>query len=163
MTERSSRLSGLLRLYFGLGDFLQKWIGPLFLLGMRFWLARIFFKSGYGRAKDWGSQSFMFESIHPVPGIPPNLAAYITTGAELVLPVMLMIGLFSRIAAFGMLIMTVVIQFIVAATPQGIENKIANSEHYYWMFLALMIICFGPGKLSIDALLRRRIGAKQAS
>jgi len=159
MTEGTTARTGLLGLYFRLGDHFERWAGPIFLLGIRFWMARIFFISGYGRAKDWGSQSFLFESIHPVPGLPPMVSAYITTAGELILPALLMVGLFSRFAAAGLLVMAMVIQFVVANTPQGIENKIGNVQHYYWMFLCLAIMCFGAGRISIDALIKKGKGS----
>ncbi|MEX0922637.1 MAG: DoxX family protein [Rhodovibrionaceae bacterium] len=123
---------------------------PVVLLLARVWMAKVFFDSGWARVQNWGSQEFLFSSIHPVPFLPASLAAPLTTGAELVLPLLLTLGLLSRLSATGLLIMTMTIQWIVGATPQGIENGIANPVHYLWMLILALLIVVGPGKLSLD-------------
>lgn len=123
---------------------------------MRLWMASIFFNSGLNRVAHWDSQAFLFSNIHPLPGVPPMLAAVVTTGAELTLPVLLALGLFGRLSALGMLIMICVIQFIVANTPAGIENGIGNSDHYLWMMLLAAVVVHGPGLLSMDRWLASR-------
>jgi putative oxidoreductase len=78
-----------------------------------------------------------------VPGISAHIAAPITTVAELVLPVLLACGLFSRFSAAGLFIMALVIQL----TYQE------NYQHLLWMALALSIFTKGPSLLSLDHLL----------
>ncbi len=130
----------------------------LVLLLARLWMAKIFFDAGWSRIVNWGSQDFLFSNIHPVPFLPASLAAPVTTAGELGLAVLLAIGLLGRFSALGLLIMTMVIQWVVGATPEGIENGIANPSHYYWMLLFAVLIVCGPGKLSLDQLLLRKIG-----
>ncbi|MFC4352423.1 DoxX family protein [Fodinicurvata halophila] len=130
---------------------------PLLLLGARIWIGLIFFNAGWARITNWGSQSFLFDQIHPVPGLPPALAAPLTTAGELGLSVLFMAGLAGRISAVGLLIMTCVIQFVVGQTPQGLENNIANPVHYFWMFLLLLVVVRGPGPLSLDGVLSRLV------
>lgn len=125
-------------------------------LAARYYLGWAFFVAGMGRLEDWGSQGFLFREIHPVPGLPPELAAVITTTGEIVLPLLLWLGLFGRFAAAGLFFMTVVIQFVVGQTPQGIENHIANPEHYWWMLVAAFLWVRGPGPLSLDRLLFKK-------
>lgn len=141
---------------------LELWGTPLLLLAMRLWMASIFFRSGLTRVTHWDSQAFLFANIHPLPGVPPMAAAVVTTGAELTLPVLLALGLFGRLSALAMFIMTCVIQFVVANTPAGIENGIGNSDHYLWMLLLAAVVVSGPGALSVDRLLGRRLGARPA-
>lgn len=81
-------------------------LSPLFDLGIRIYLASLFWKSGILRFKDWqngtfDNQVFLFELEHPVPGLDPLTAAYLTTGAELIFPIMLVLGLFSRFCRCG--------------------------------------------------------------
>ena len=75
----------------------------------------------------------------------PIAVAYLDGIAEIVLPVLLVIGLATRFSALGLLVMTVVIQLVV---PEGWANF-----HLPWAGLALAIIALGPGALSLDHLL----------
>jgi len=75
----------------------------------------------------------------------PTMFAYLDSVAEIVLPVLLVIGLATRFSALGLLVMTGVIQLVV---PEGWANF-----HLPWAGLALAIIALGPGALSLDYLL----------
>ena len=77
----------------------------------------------------------------------PTVFAYVDSIAEIVLPVLLVIGLATRFSALGLLVMTGVIQLVV---PEGWANF-----HLPWAGLALAIIALGPGPLSLDHLLER--------
>jgi len=74
--------------------------------------------------------------------LPPEIPAYMATFGELILPIMLFIGLGTRIGALGLLIMTIVIQYFVP----GFED----SQHILWMAIFLMIIGQGGSKISLD-------------
>ena len=130
----------------------DKVASPLFDLGARIFLGYEFWKSGILRFKDWqngnfDNQIFLFELEHPVPGLDPATAAYLTTGAEIILPIMLVLGLFGRFAAAGLLVMTAVIEFTYGHF----------AIHILWAFLAGMIFIKGPGPLSLDALILKWI------
>lgn len=125
---------------------------PLFDLAARVYLGNAFFKSGVLRFNDWkngnfDNQVFLFDMEHPVPGLDPTMAAYMTTGAELILPIMLVLGLFGRFAAGGLLFMTAVIELTYGHFD----------VHILWAFLATMIFIKGPGKLSADTLILKWI------
>lgn len=77
----------------------------------------------------------------------PTVFAYLDSIAEIVLPVLLVVGLATRFSALGLLVMTAVIQLVV---PEGWANF-----HLPWAGLALAIIALGPGRLSVDHLLER--------
>ena len=77
----------------------------------------------------------------------PTAVAYLDGVAEIVLPVLLVIGLATRFSAVGLLVMTGVIQLVV---PEGWANF-----HLPWAALALAIIALGPGALSLDHLLEK--------
>lgn len=74
----------------------------------------------------------------------PALIAYLDGMAEIVLPVLLVIGLATRLSALLLLVMTGVIQLVV---PDGWANF-----HLPWAALACAILALGPGKLSLDCL-----------
>ena len=75
----------------------------------------------------------------------PTAVAYLDSVAEIVLPVLLVVGLATRFGAVALLVMTGVIQLVV---PEGWANF-----HLPWAALALAIVALGPGALSLDHLL----------
>ena len=77
----------------------------------------------------------------------PIAAAYGAGIAEIVLPILLVLGLLTRFAALALLVMTAVIQLTV---PEGWANF-----HLPWAAMALTLVVLGGGKVSLDALLRR--------
>ncbi len=152
----STPLAGLYARAAPLRDVLNAYGQPLAALLARLWMAKIFFDAGWSRVTNWGSQEFLFGAIHPVPFLPAALAAPITTAGELALSVLLALGLFGRLAAAGLLVMTMTIQWLVGTTPEGVENAIAHPAHYLWMLIFALLIAYGPGRLSLDRLLARR-------
>ncbi|WP_020405574.1 DoxX family protein [Hahella ganghwensis] len=126
----------------------DKWLKPLVMLVVRIFIAYAFFKSGLLKIKDWDSTIFLFQYEYVIPFIPYNVAAVMGTIGELVLPTLLALGLAGRIGAFGLLIMTVVIETFVYPGTQ---------EHYYWMSILGLLVVTGPGLLSVDTLIRKHI------
>jgi putative oxidoreductase len=88
-------------------------------------------------------QLHLFGRTYPFPA--PDLLAHIDAVAEIVLPVLLVLGLATRLSALGLLIMTIVIQLTV---PDAWANF-----HLPWAGLALAIMALGPGPLSLDHVL----------
>jgi putative oxidoreductase len=80
----------------------------------------------------------------------PQLTAYASSLAEIVLPIMLVLGVGARFAALGILLMTAVIQVTV---PDGWATY-----HLPWAAMALAVMTYGPGRLSLDQLIRARMG-----
>lgn len=153
-------LAGFAETFDPLRSALDTYAKPLVLLLARLWMAKIFFDAGWSRIVNWGSQDFLFSNIHPVPFLPASLAAPVTTAGELGLSVLLAFGLLGRLSATGLLVMTMVIQWVVGQTPEGIENGIANPSHYYWMLIFGLLIVCGPGRISLDELLSRGSGRR---
>ena len=127
---------------------------PLFDLGARLYMGWAFFKVGMMRFEsyqngDWETQVFLFTEEHPVPGIPGEIGAIMATSGELFLPVLLVLGLFGRFAAAGMLVMTAIIEFTYQSSPQ----------HILWAFLLGMIFIKGAGKLSLDHLITKKLNS----
>lgn len=125
---------------------------PLWDLLARLYLAYAFFSSGLLRLNDylsgnWMNQISLFMSEHPVPGIPAEISSVMATTGELVLPVLVAFGLFTRFGAAGMLMMTAVIEFTYGHF----------TEHIIWAFLALSLFVKGPGVISLDALILKWI------
>ena len=121
--------------------------------GLRLWIAKVFFSSGLTKIADWGSTVFLFQFEYQVPILPAAWTAGLATTFELVMPVLLVIGLATRSAALPLLAMTLVIQLVLGATNPAYDHI----THYYWMILLITIIVRGPGPLSVDHLIVRKL------
>jgi len=139
----------------------------LVALGLRLLMARIFFLDGqtkiggprysldlYGfdfsvvlptQVKGETFTAFLTQ-FAPLPA-PPMLAAYMVSYAEFILPIMLVIGFGTRIAAFGMLIMTAVISIYIMPEALWITQ-------IYWVAILMVLLSQGPGQLSFDHLIQ---------
>ncbi|MEQ1597607.1 MAG: DoxX family protein [Casimicrobium sp.] len=124
------------------------------LVFVRLALAGIFWMSGRTKV-DEGSlltvsenaiYQFSEEPFSNVPLLPSDIAAYLTTYAEHILPILLVLGLFTRLSALALMGMTLVIQFFVF--PEAWWQV-----HILWVALAMVLIVRGGGILTLDRLL----------
>lgn len=136
-----------------LAEHLQMWVGDTLLcLIARLGIASIFFLSG--RTKVEGlltitpSTYELFQSEYALPLVSPYLAAHLATYAEHLFPLLLVLGLFTRLSALALLGMTLVIEIFVYPD--------AWSTHLSWAGLLLLLIARGAGKLSLDWVLKIR-------
>lgn len=133
------------------GAWLPRLLPPaLLLLVARASIASVFWLSG--RTKVSGltvkpSTYELFRSEYALPLIPPELAAQLATGAEHLLPLLLVLGLFTRSAAAALLGMTAVIEIFVYPDAWPV--------HLSWAGLLLPLIAHGGGAWSLDHLWRR--------
>jgi putative oxidoreductase len=125
---------------------LETWCFPLFDFFIRLWVALIFWRSGSLKIQSWENTVTLFTYEHPVPGLPPEVAAFFSIIFEILCPILLTLGFLTRLAVLPLITMTLVIQF----TYQPIN------EHYYWLMLFVYLFLKGPGMLSVDHLLRRK-------
>jgi putative oxidoreductase len=75
-------MTKLCTLYFKTTHLLEKFCMPLLVLGMRIWMARIFWYSGLTKISSWQGTVFLFKNEYKVPVIPPEIAAYMATTFE---------------------------------------------------------------------------------
>ncbi|MFL6749322.1 MAG: DoxX family protein [Sphingomicrobium sp.] len=137
--------------YRRLTDFADRMLpNSLLLLVQRLGIAAVFFQSG--RTKVEGLFTIpdttveLFRSEYALPLLQPELAAYLAAGAEHLFPVLLVLGLFTRLSAAALLGMTLVIQTFVYPD--------AWPTHLSWAGLMLPLIALGGGRWSLDRLLR---------
>ena len=104
---------------------------------------------GWPRVNDGALE--LFRSEYALPLIPPELAAPMAAVAEHAFPLLLLIGLASRFSAFALLVMTLVIQVFVYPS--------AFATHGLWAALLLYLMARGPGRVSLDHLVARRVRA----
>ncbi len=125
-------------------------------LGIRLYVARVFFLAGLTKIRDWDTTLLLFSDEYHVPVLPPELAAVAGTAGELLFPVLLALGLATRFSAFGLgmvNVMAVVSYWHVLGQE---EAAAALAQHVYWGVLLLVPLLYGPGRLSLDALVWRR-------
>lgn len=89
---------------------------------------------------------FLFAEEYKVPILPPEVAAHLATYAEHLFPVLLVLGLLTRLSALSLLVMTLVIQTFVYPQAWGM--------HLLWAGPLIYLISQGPGRFSLDRLLK---------
>jgi len=129
--------------YAGTLTAVQRVIGPLLDLYIRLWLAQGFFVSGLLKAASWDNALALARYEYPVSWLDPVTAAYLGATTELVAPVLLALGLMTRVAAVPLALLSLVIQF----------NYQVLDAHLLWTALLLGYVVRGAGALSLDHLL----------
>ncbi len=126
------------------------YVNDLVALVSRVALAAIFWQSGRTKVKGYLSVTDgaveLFASEYKLPFIDPGWAAHMAAYAEHVFPVLLVMGLFTKVTAVGMLVMTAVIQVFVYPN--------AWPTHLSWAALMLYLVFYGPGRVSVDRFVR---------
>lgn len=129
-------------------------------LAVPFWRSGILKWDGFLRLNDTAIDLFSQEFMLHLPGGPypfpaPAVMAFLSGCGEIVFPTLLVLGLASRFAALGLLLMTVVVELTI---PDGWP------VHITWAAMALAIMRHGPGRLSLDHLIAGAsgFGARQA-
>jgi putative oxidoreductase len=120
-------------------------------LAVPFWKSGILKWDGFLQLNDTAVTLFTDEFMLHLPGGPypypaPVTMAFLSGAAEITFPILLVLGLATRFAATGLLFMTLIVEVTV---PDGWPI------HITWAAMALSLMAWGPGKLSIDHLLRR--------
>lgn len=93
----------------------------------------------------------LFRDEYRLPLLPAELAAVLATVGEHVLPLLVLLGLGTRLASFGLLVMTLVIQLLVYPG--------AYATHGVWAAVLLWLMVRGGGSFSLDHLIARRRSA----
>jgi putative oxidoreductase len=122
-----------------------------FALAVPFWRSGVNKWDGFLQLNDVAVLLFSSEFKLHLPGGPysfpaPGVVAFAVGSAEMLLPILLVLGLATRLAALGLLAMTLVVQLTV---PDGWP------VHVTWAAMALGIMAWGPGRISLDHLIER--------
>jgi putative oxidoreductase len=107
----------------------------------------VFFRSGLVKLADWNATLSLFQNEYRVPVLPPEIAATLAASMELGLSTLVLVGLFTRLSALGLLGMVAVIQTFV--------YPMAWPDHIQWLAFMIFIVCRGPGVISLDHLIGR--------
>lgn len=129
-------------------------------LAVPFWRSGILKWDGFLQLNDTAVDLFSQEFMLHLPGGPypfpaPAVMAFLSGCGEIIFPTLLVLGLATRFAGLGLLLMTLVVELTV---PDGWPI------HITWAAMALAIMRYGPGRVSLDALIARTFGfsARQA-
>jgi putative oxidoreductase len=134
----------------------QPWLTQLVLrvaLAVPFWKSGILKWSGFLQLNDTAIDLFTDEFKLHLPGGPfdfpaPKVMAFASGCGEIIFPILLVLGLGTRFAATGLLLMTCIVELTV---PDGWPI------HITWASMALAIMAWGPGWLSADNLIRSSV------
>ncbi|HVM78930.1 MAG TPA: DoxX family protein [Stellaceae bacterium] len=130
-------------LFLGLAERIPLWLVQIFF---RLGISGIFFNAGLGKIQSWSQTVQLFADEYRVPVLPPALAAYVAASVELACPVLLVLGLATRLATLPMLGMCFVIGALVY--PEFWYEQVL------WAGPLLFLLARGPGPVSLDRLLR---------
>lgn len=123
------------------------------LLCARIFPAAVFWQSGETKVEGWrvtDSAVALFQEEYRLPLIDPWWAAHMAALAEHVFPIMLVLGIATRLSAAALLGMTAVIEIFVYPD--------AWPTHGVWATCFLLLVARGAGKMSVDAVIERVLG-----
>lgn len=140
-------------------DWFSRIPDSLIALVGRFSIAAVFWKSGQTKVEGlvidivsgefqlgWPKLSdsalFLFQEEYKLPLLPPGLAAMAAASAEHLFPILILLGLATRLSAAALLVMTLTIQIFVYPS--------AYPVHGVWAAVLLFLMARGPGLLSLD-------------
>lgn len=138
--------------YDGYTNTFQSLITPFLLLTCRFWVAWVFFNSGLVKIASWQSTLYLFEFEYQVPLISWELAAYLGTATELIVPIFIVLGLFTRPMALLLFVLN-----IVAVLSYPLLWEKGFHDHQLWGLMMLVVLVWGPGPYSCDQFLRSKL------
>lgn len=136
-------------------DGLSHWLGKLHsvvAIVARIYIAKIFFFAGLTKIKDWDTTLFLFEEEYSVPLLSPELAAFLGTAGELILPILLVAGFMTRFTAIGLFIVNLVA--VISLTDIA---PAALYLHVIWGLLLAQLMIYGGGIFSFDKILRKKV------
>lgn len=147
------KTAAIIRPFIRAFDFLS----PFGDLLARIWIAQIFFMSGLLKVQAWQSTKMLFAHVYQVPLLPPGFAAILGTAAELILPILLVIGFGGRfvILLFFLYNAVCAISYPFLWTSAGAAGL---SQHMNWGLLLMLLMFHGSGKISLDYWIRQYHG-----
>ena len=134
---------------------------PVALLALRLYVSSVFLRSGLVKISDWSATLALFHDEYKVPLLPPDLAACVGAFGELAFPVLITLGLLGRFGAAGLFVVNAM---AVISYPQlwAFDCPAGLQMHFVWGSILLALAVFGPGRLSLDALILERMGLRPA-
>jgi len=139
-------------------DALRHWLArfPMSVIQLagRIGVGAVFFKAGLLKYNSWEFTVLLFRDEYQVPLLDPALAARMAMVQELTIPILLFLGLATRVAAIPLLGMIAVIQTFVYPN--------AYNDHLVWGSILVLLVTRGPGVFSLDHLIDRAVRRRLA-
>jgi len=136
---------------------LGAWLQSPLLLVIRLWWGWSCTQTGWGKLHNLERTTNFFASLH-LPA--PKLSAIAAGGTECIGGALLLLGLFTRFASPALMFVMLVAYY--TADREALfaifanTDKFTGADPFLFLFAALIVFVFGPGKLSLDALLRKK-------
>lgn len=126
-------------------------------LAIPFWRSGMLKWAGFLKLNDTAVTLFSDEFMLHLPGGPyhfpaPAVMAFLSGCGEITFPILLVLGLGTRFAGLGLLFMTLIVELTV---PDGWPI------HITWAAMALAIMAYGPGRVSLDHLIGRMLSPER--
>lgn len=147
--HESARGGAVRRAFTTVRDRLGAFPMSLLQLGLRVGVGSVFFKAGLLKYESWQMTVMLFRDEYKVPLLPPETAATMAMYQELTIPVLLFLGLATRVATLPLLGMIAVIQTFVYPN--------AWNDHLLWGSALVLLLTRGPGVFSVDYLIDRAL------
>ena len=126
------------------------------LLSFRLYVSYVFLNSGIQKVSTWNDEygvMFLFKEEYQVPLLDPVVAAYLATAGELILPVLLILGLGTRLFAIALSLLNIV---AVISYYDALAKVGQVTPHVFWGACLLTLITFGGGFFSMDQWLKSK-------
>src|ERR1700704_7168920 len=134
-------------------DIARAWLArfplSILLLAGRIGVGATFFRAGLVKYNSFEFAVKLFQEEYRVPLLDPAVAARIAMVQELTIPILLFLGLATRIATIPLLGMIAVIQIFVYPN--------AYNDHLVWGSILALVLTQGPGVFSLDYLILRAV------
>jgi putative oxidoreductase len=128
-------------------------LAPLADFLARLYIARIFLLSGWNKLADWETTLYLFTEEYHVPLVPGKVAAILGTGGELLFPLLLVLGVMTRLSAAGLFALNIV---AVMSYWHVLKNlPVAMEDHLVWGVLLAILMTYQGRRWEIDRLWRK--------
>ncbi|GHB38504.1 hypothetical protein GCM10007094_29940 [Pseudovibrio japonicus] len=109
--------------------------------------------------------------VSQIPFLPYGLIVLLGTWAEIVIPVLIVLGLFTRAASVGFIGFVIVMSVVdvvghgvagatIGAFFDGNPSSVIVDQRALWIFLAIVLVVRGPGVFSLDWVLGKWFGVQ---
>jgi putative oxidoreductase len=129
-------------------------VGPsLLLLALRLIYGSQFAQTGYGKLMHLDRTTEFFTSLH----IPlPHFHAVLVGSTEMFGGALLVLGLGTRLASVPLAI-SMVVAYLTAERAEAFKSldSFTAAAPYQFLLACLLLLAFGPGKVAVDAFLKK--------
>src|SRR3990172_1724368 len=131
-------------------EMLTRTVGPLYRFFIRAWVALILAAPGLSSVLPLSVFS-LFAYQYQVPILPAGAPGYVAVVLGVLCPLLLVLGLVTRLGAL------IAALIVLGLSMQPGASALAHIDYTYWLILLAVIVLTGPGSLSLDAPIKKRL------